>query len=236
MVRRWSHVVLVKYRQTANGAAGFVDRHPAGWDNARKETSMSHDNATSLSLLQRIRNGDASGWRRVVELYTPLVYHWCHRWGVDNADADDVLQEVFAAAAASIVDFRREQEGDTFRGWLRAITRHKVLAFWRSRERHPESPGGSSALHRLQEVPEPEEIVAEDDGDADQMSALFHRALGMLRGEFEPRTWQAFWRTAVDAQSAPDVAAELGMSANAIRMAKSRVLRRLREELGDLVQ
>jgi RNA polymerase sigma-70 factor (ECF subfamily) len=201
-----------------------------------RRNTLSQDNVTSLSLLQRIRQGDATGWHRVVELYTPLVCHWCRRWGVDGADADDVMQEVFHAASSSIADFRREREGDTFRGWLRGITRHKVLAFWRTQERQPASPGGSSALQRLQEVPGPEADASEDAADADQTSQLFHRALGMLQGEFEPRTWQAFWRTTVDAQPAPNVASELDMTANAVRMAKSRVLRRLREELGDLVQ
>jgi RNA polymerase sigma-70 factor (ECF subfamily) len=197
---------------------------------------MSRESATSLSLLQRIRNGDAAGWRRAVELYTPLVYHWCKRRGVEGADADDVLQEVFQAAAESIGTFRRERAGDTFRGWLRAIARHKVLAYWRNRSRQPDAQGGSSALRRIQEVPDSADEAAEDAADADQMSALFHRALGLLRGEFEPRTWQAFWRTAVDSQSSSDVGKELGMTPNAVRMARSRVLHRLREELGDLVQ
>ena len=77
--------------------------------------------------------------------------------------------------------------------------------------------------------------MAEDPEDAEQFSAVFHRALGMLQGEFEPRTWKAFWRAAVDGLPAPEAAAELGMTASAVRMAKSRILRRLREELGDLV-
>jgi RNA polymerase sigma-70 factor (ECF subfamily) len=196
---------------------------------------VANESATSLSLLQRIRNGDSSGWRRVIDLYTPLVYHWCRRWGVEGADADDVLQEVFKAAALSIDTFRREREGDTFRGWLRMITRHRVLAFWRSRSRQPEADGGSEALQRLHEIPGPD--VADDDPEeANQFSALVQRALGLLRAEFEPRTWQAFWRVTVDGLQAPEVAAELGMTANAVRMAKSRVLRRLREELGDLVE
>jgi RNA polymerase sigma-70 factor (ECF subfamily) len=184
--------------------------------------------------LQRIRGGDTSGWRQVVDLYTPLIYHWCRRWGVEGADAEDVLQEVFQAAAQGIADFRREREGDTFRGWLRGITRHKVLAYWRGHGRHPEASGGSDAWRRLQELPEPD--APEDAEEATQASALYHRAVGLLRGEFEQRTWQAFWRTAVDGQPATTVAGELDMSANAVRMAKSRVLRRLREELGDLVQ
>jgi RNA polymerase sigma-70 factor (ECF subfamily) len=196
---------------------------------------MSHESGTSLSLLQRIRNGDASGWHRVVELYSPLIYHWCQRWGVAGADADDVLQEVFQAASQGIGEFRRERAGDTFRGWLRAIARHKILSLWRTRSRHPEAAGGSEAWRRLEEAPEPDE-ASEDAADGEQMSTLFHRALGMLRAEFAERTWQAFWRATVDGQPAPAVAEELGMTANAVRMAKSRVLHRLREELGDLVQ
>jgi RNA polymerase sigma-70 factor (ECF subfamily) len=196
---------------------------------------MSHESGTSLSLLQRIRNGDASGWQRVVELYSPLIYHWCRRWGVAGPDADDVLQEVFQAASQGIADFRRERPGDTFRGWLRAIARHKILSYWRGRSRQPDAAGGSEAWKRLEEAPEPDE-ASEDAADGEQTSALFHRALGFLRGEFSERTWQAFWRATVDGLPAPAVAEELGMTANAVRMAKSRVLHRLREELGDLAQ
>jgi RNA polymerase sigma-70 factor, ECF subfamily len=194
---------------------------------------LPNSSATSLSLLQRIRNGDTSGWCRLVELYAPLVQHWCRRWGVQGADADDVVQEVFLAAAQSITTFRRERPGDTFRGWLRIITHHKTQDFWRHHERRPSAMGGSEAQLRFQQVPE--ESVAEDPEDAEQFSAVFHRALGMLQGEFEQRTWKAFWRAAVDGLPAADAAAELGMTASAVRMAKSRILRRLREELGDLV-
>jgi RNA polymerase sigma-70 factor (ECF subfamily) len=194
---------------------------------------MPEPSATSLSLLQRIRNGDASGWQRVVDLYAPLVQHWCRRWGIQPADADDLVQEVFHSAAQGITTFRHDRAGDTFRGWLRVIARHKVLDFWRGRAQHPEAFGGSEALRRLQETPA---AAAEDDPeDAAQTSAVFHRALGFLHSEFEQRTWQAFWRITIDGQSAGDVAAELGMTSAAVRMAKSRVLRRLREELGDLV-
>lgn len=196
---------------------------------------MTHESGTSLSLLQRIKNGDNSGWQRVVELYTPLARHWCRRWGVEGADADDVLQEVFRAAAESIATFRREREGDTFRGWLRAITRHRVLAFCRNRDNRQAAAGGSEAQKRLHEIPAP--LPDDDDPEeAEQFSALVHRALVQLRGEFETKSWQAFWRTTVDDQPSSAVADELGTTAHAVRMAKSRVLRRLREELGELVE
>ena len=75
---------------------------------------MTQDSGTSLSLLERIKNGDHSGWQRVVELYSPLCSYWCRRWGIEGADADDVLQEVFRSAAESIATFHRECEGDSF--------------------------------------------------------------------------------------------------------------------------
>jgi RNA polymerase sigma-70 factor (ECF subfamily) len=197
---------------------------------------VAHESGTSLSLLQRIRNGDASGWYRVVDLYTPMVHHWCRRWGVEGADADDVLQEVFKAASQSIDTFRRERAGDTFRGWLRSIARNRALALWRSRDRQPEAPGGSDAQQRLREIPESDADDTNDPEEANQLTALVQRALALLRGEFEPRTWEAFWLVTAEGRPAADVATELGMTANAVRMAKSRVLRRLREELGDLVE
>jgi RNA polymerase sigma-70 factor, ECF subfamily len=197
---------------------------------------VNHESGTSLSLLERIKNGDNSGWQRVVELYSPLARYWCRRWGIEGADADDLLQEVFRSAAESIATFRREREGDTFRGWLRAITRNRVLAFCRNRDRQQTAAGGSDAHRRLLEIPEPEAAETADPEEAELFSALVRRALVQLRGEFEPKTWQAFWRTTVDDQTSSAVAAELGTTANAVRMAKSRVLRRLREELGDLVE
>ena len=146
---------------------------------------MIDPSATSLSLLQRIRNGEAAGWRRVVDLYEPLVQHWCRRWGVQAADADDLVQEVFQAAALGIATFSHDRTGDTFRGWLHTIARHKAMDFWRRDEQRPDVFGGSEALMRMQQVPDTDsDTNAEDPEDADQTSAVFHRALGLLRGEF----------------------------------------------------
>lgn len=195
---------------------------------------MAQPNLTSLTLLERIRTGDESGWRHVFDLYTPLLTYWCRRWGVTGADAEDVVQEVYAAASAGIATFRRDREGDTFRGWLRGITRFKVLAYWRAKEHEAISSEASEARRRLEEAPEPDS--AQDEDEAAEVSELFHRAVRLLKGQFEERTWLAFWRTAVDGQPATEIAGELGMTANAVRMAKSRVLHRLREELGDFVE
>jgi RNA polymerase sigma-70 factor (ECF subfamily) len=189
--------------------------------------------ATSRSLLQRARSADAGAWDRLVALYGPLVLHWCRHGGLRPEDAADVFQEVFQAVAAHLGGFRKEREADTFRGWLRTITRNKVRDFFRRQGREPGAVGGTDAHRRLAQLPAPAE---EGPDGAEAERGLFRRALDLIRGEFEERTWQAFWRTTVAGQAAKDVAADLGMSPGAVRVAKSRVLHRLREELGDLME
>ena len=191
---------------------------------------------TSLTLLQRLRDNQPEAWRVVVGLYTPLVYHWSARRGVRGADAEDVAQEVFQAAAAGLARFRREREGDSFRGWLRGITRNILLQHFRRADRQPRASGGTDALARLQEVAEAETPESDADDSPSELETLRRRALELVRGQVEERTWRAFWLTAIEGRSPNDVAPGLGVSPTAVRMAKSRVLRRLKEQFGDLIQ
>jgi RNA polymerase sigma-70 factor (ECF subfamily) len=152
---------------------------------------------------------------------------------VPAADTEDAAQEVFAAAAAGLAGFRRERPTDTFRGWLRGITRHHILLYFRRNRDRPRAEGGSDAWASLQSVADPEPGSA--DGEAAEVGQLYRRALELVREHFEEPTWQAFWLTVVDGRTPAALAGELGMSAAAIRQAKSRVLRRLKRELGDLL-
>lgn len=189
------------------------------------------DQPTSLTLLEKVRNQDAEAWQRLWQLYAPLVARWCIHAGISRQDADDVQQEVFQAVAGGLDGFRRDRAGDTFRGWLRGITRNKLLDHFRRCARQAEAQGGTEAQRQLQDVPEAEL----PDDTAEDLSGLYHRALELVRCEFEPRTWDAFWRATVDGQSPALIAAEMGVSAAAVRKAKSRVLHRLRQELGELI-
>lgn len=194
---------------------------------------MDDGQPTSPTLLERARASDTQAWSRLVFLYEPLVRHWCTRWGQQGADTDDLVQEIFAAVVGGLAAFRRDRPGDTFRGWLRGIARHKRNDLLRRRQYSPAAPGGTDANVRLEQVPDPD---AETDADPlEQMSGLYHRALSLVRGEFEDRTWQAFSRVAVDGLAVDSVAREFGISSAAVRQAKSRVLRRLKEEVGDLI-
>jgi RNA polymerase sigma-70 factor (ECF subfamily) len=166
----------------------------------------------------------------MVSIYCPLVYRWCRRAGLQQADAADLGQEVFKSVANAIGQFRRENPGQSFRKWLHAITRNKLIDHFRSRKRELPATGGSEALGWLLQVPD---ALPADDDAADETGLICRRALALIAPEFEDKSWKAFWQVVVDGRSPADIALELGMSANAIYVAKSRILARLRQVLED---
>ncbi len=189
---------------------------------------------TSLTLLARVQADEPAAWERFVELYAPLVHHWCRRAELGAETTADVFQDVFQAVAQHIAAFRRDRPGDTLRGWLRTVTANKIRDHYRRHADEPAAQGGTTARLMLQDVPDP--LPADDDDETGVMRWSVRRALEWIRGDFEPATWQAFWKTQVEEQSPADVAAELGMTPAAVRKAKYRVLQRLREELEGLVE
>jgi len=188
--------------------------------------------STSTSLVCRLKAADPEAWQRLVDLYGPLVWSWCRRAGMQPADAADVLQEVFRAVAGKIGEFRHDRPGDTFRGWLRVIARNKIRDHYRARQGQLEAAGGSEAYQRFLDISDD----ASQSGEGQvPLAGLFHQALTQIQAEFEPQTWQAFWEVTVRERPAPEVAEQLGTTPAAVRQAKCRVLRRLRQQLGDLM-
>ncbi len=197
---------------------------------------------TSASLLDRARHRDDLAWNELVELYAPLVYFWCRKTNIVEQDIPDVVQEVFRAVVTGIDGFRKDRSGDTFRGWLRTVTRSKLADHFRRLNRNPVAIGGSSIQLQMEHISEdssdgePADGEPADGEDDERLAefALFHRGLEKIRHDFDPKTWQAFWRVTVDGLSATEAANELGMKSGTIRVAKSRVLQRLRRQLGDV--
>jgi RNA polymerase sigma-70 factor (ECF subfamily) len=186
------------------------------------------------SLLGRLKTDSSQAWRRLIRLYGPLVYQWCRHSGLQRADAKDVGQEVFSAVASRIGGFRRSLPGDTFRGWLWTITRSKIADYGRRRQKQPRAVGGSTAQLWMNGLAADDAAGTDQAGEPAIPGSLFQRGLELIRKEFEARTWKAFWRVAVDGCPPAMVAEETGLSVNSVYLAKSRVLRRLREELGDI--
>jgi RNA polymerase sigma-70 factor (ECF subfamily) len=192
--------------------------------------ASSLSSSTSTSLLDRVRQRDGDAWTRLARLYTPLVYRWARQSGLQASDAADVSQDVFLAVSSHIDDFSKEAPNATFRGWLWTITRNQIRLFYRKKQGRPEARGGTDAHRLLQDQPEPPEPDF-DESDCVSRRGLVHRALELVRGDFAPQTWQAFFRMAIGGQSAVEVAEQLGMTPAAVRQAKYRVLTRLHDEL-----
>ena len=186
--------------------------------------------STSTSLLERVKQRDADAWRRLARLYSPLVYGWARQGGLQSSDAADVVQEVFTAVAGNIDRFRHDLPQSSFRGWLWTIARNQVRLHYRRGKVQPQAQGGSEANYRIEQHPE---FVASDEepSSCDSRTSLVHRAVQLISQDFQPQTWQAFWRLVVEGHSAAEVAEDLGMTPAAVRQAKYRVLCRLHDEL-----
>ncbi|WP_161604606.1 RNA polymerase sigma factor [Roseiconus nitratireducens] len=197
---------------------------------------------TSLSLLRQMELGEPASWNRFSQLYGPLVYSWCRQFGLSRDDAADVSQDVFQIVSQKLEQFAKKRPEDSFRKWLKTVCLNRCRDHIRRDQKRPIAWGGTTALHRIHSVPDDhgEEIdlpadTSEQEQEALEKNYLLRRAAELVREQFEATTWQAFWQTAVQGRNASDVAADLGISANAVRVAKSRVRSRLREELTELI-
>lgn len=181
---------------------------------------------TPVSLLDRLRGpADPAAWARFVHLYTPFLYHWARRRGLDPADTADLVQEVFAQLLKVLPEFAYDPR-KSFRAWLATVVGNK----WRelNRRKRPQTVPADELADR----PGP----ADDFDDREYRAHIAARALKLIQGEFAAPTWQAFWAVVVNGRPAADVAAELGLTANAVYLARGRVLRRLRAELAGLIE
>jgi RNA polymerase sigma-70 factor (ECF subfamily) len=181
---------------------------------------------TPSSLLECLRRPDGrQSWGRFVLLYTPLLYHWARRITPQDADAADLVQEVFLVLHRKLPDFSYDRH-KSFRSWLRTVLLNK----WRDACRRTRTmPATSDELEPA--VPDTNLAVEE----AEYRDYLVGRAFRLMRADFQPTTWQACWEHLVEGRPAAEVAAHLGLTVDAVYAAKSRVLRRLRQELDGLL-
>jgi RNA polymerase sigma-70 factor (ECF subfamily) len=191
---------------------------------------------TSVSLLGRLAGGAPTDddWRRLDDLYRPLLRAWVARAGVPASDVDDLVQEVLLVVIREVAGFEWRGQG-AFRAWLRTILAHRVRDHFRGQKYRPTATGDSDFLRRLDELESPESALSklwEREHDEHVAASLMQR----VQGDFAPATWQAFRRHVLEGEPAARVADELGLKVNSVLLAKSRVLKRLRQELAGLVE
>jgi RNA polymerase sigma-70 factor (ECF subfamily) len=183
--------------------------------------------STSASLIYRVgQMGDENAWKRFVELYTPLLHRWCSSLGLSDADASDFTQEAMVSVIRSLPGFRYDPS-KSFRAWLKTILLNSWRKHLRKLSRDPVRPG------------DPDLHAGSDPGvileDAEYREHLLRKALAIAERDFEPLTWRACWLCAMGERPTEEIAKELGMTVNAVYLAKSRVLRHLRNELRGLL-
>ncbi len=185
---------------------------------------------TPVSLLERLRRpDDPAAWTRFVELYTPLLDAWARCTGLPPEDTAELVQDVFVVLVRRLPEFVYEP-GKSFRAWLRTVTVNKWREMLRRRQGQPVTADGAD----LDALPAPPE--AEAFWEAEYRRYLIGRVLAVIQRDFEPAVWKACWECVANGRPAPEVAVELGMTPGAVRVAKCRVLGRLRKELAGIIE
>ncbi len=186
---------------------------------------------TPLTLLEHLRGPSCpeEHWGRFIDLYSPLLFEWTRRNGVPASDAADLVQNVLVTLIKQLPTFER-RPGGSFRGWLFTVLRNSWIDDRRSKARQPAIAIGADP--NLQESPDPVEELTE----TEYRDYLIRRMLRVIQRDFPERTWRAFWEHVVEGRPASEVAASLGTSANAIYLARGRILQRLRQELAGFIE
>src|SRR4051812_40112478 len=197
---------------------------------------MSDTPSPRPSLLARLRDSsDAEAWAEFVEIYTPIIGRLAARRGLQEADAADLTQEVFHAVASAIDRWDPDPARGSFRGWLSAIARNLIVNLLAAQFRHPRGTGDTGFQKFLESQPAPEgeeSRIFEDE----YRRRIFAWAADRVRDGFQAATWEAFWGTAVEGRGAKEVAEALGMTVGAVYIAKSRVMARVKREIGAFEQ
>jgi RNA polymerase sigma-70 factor, ECF subfamily len=186
-------------------------------------------------LLDRLKvaRPDASDWNRLQGIYLPLIGRWLSRVPGLGDESGDLAQEVLVVVFREVPRFDRQREG-SFWAWLRQVTVNEIRNYRRKRHRRP-AVGLDPADGFLKRLSDPNDDLARE-WDRDHDSHVVQKVLAVVQPDFSSTTWQAFRRFGVENVPAGKVAEELGLSENAVIIAKSRVLKRLREEAGELLR
>jgi RNA polymerase sigma-70 factor, ECF subfamily len=189
---------------------------------------------TSASLLSGLRADQQQAWQRFSRVFGPVLYIWVRQGGIPEQDAADVVQAVYQSVYVSLARFRKEQPGERFRDWLWTITKRRMCDHFRSIKHKVMAAGGTEAGAAWLDVPD-RFPADEPDAYESETALIVREALEMIRHEFRPSTWQACLLTVCEGQPATEVAQHLHLSVGAVYMARSRVLKRLKEVLDGLV-
>jgi RNA polymerase sigma-70 factor (ECF subfamily) len=192
--------------------------------------ARSPDARTSVTLLARLQNASQAqaAWNEFVERYGRRIYGWCRHWGLQEADAEDVTQDVLLKLAEKMKTFAYDASG-SFRGWLKTLTHHAWQDYVQSRHRAGAGQGGSEVLRHLNEIAAREDLLQRLEAEFDR--ELLQKAEERIKARVQQHTWEAFRLLAVEGLSGAEVADRLGMKVAAAFVARSKVQKMIQEEM-----
>lgn len=191
------------------------------------------DPNTRPSLIVRLTDQhDQAAWWDFVEIYEPFLAHLARRSGVPRGHVDDVTQQILMAVARSVRQFSDDGEEASFRRWIGRVARNTVIKYMTRMRRHVVGQGGSEALQRWDRVADDEDSALSDQYDHE----LVVWAANSVRKEFSESSWQAFWQTLIEGRNVDVVAQDLGLSRGAVYMARSRIVKRIRDKVAEVLQ
>jgi RNA polymerase sigma factor (sigma-70 family) len=194
----------------------------------QRPDAMVDSPSTRATLLVRIRDPrDGQAWEQFRATYAPLLHGFGRRHGLQEADADDLTQDVLRRVAGAIKGLEYDPERGSFRGWLFTVARNELRKFLNA-QRRLGGRTGAAVQQLLEDQPAPGEV---ETWDEEFHRRLFQCAADQVRGDFRAATWQAFWETAVEGKAAKEVAERLGLTVAAVYLAKGRVMARLKEQI-----
>ena len=187
---------------------------------------------TRQSLLAKVADSaNPEAWQEFTAIYRPAVYRLARRRGLQDADAEDLAQQVLVVISRKIAEWRPTSPQGAFRGWLATIARNAIVNAI-TRGGKLAAVGGSSVLKQLQNHPDRDGSIAEIEEEFRR--GLFRQAAESIRPEFQEATWNAFWLTAVEGLAIEDAADKLGKSAGTVYASRSRIMRRLKDKVQEL--
>jgi RNA polymerase sigma factor (sigma-70 family) len=203
-----------------------------------KGTAMvgTQDSGTRITLLGRLRRdpGDQAAWGEFVEQYGPKIYGWCRKWNLQEADAQDVAQNVLLKLAEKLREFQYDPSLGSFRAWIKTLTHHAWSDFLKSRQRPGLGSGDSHVNDMLQSVAARDDLVQRLEEEFDR--ELLQEAMARVRLRVAPQTWKAFVLTALEGLSGAEAAEQIPMQPAQVFVAKRRVQKLLQEEIVKLEQ
>lgn len=191
---------------------------------------------TSTSLLARLSDpATPEAWQQLVDLYVPLIHRWLQRHGIQLEDRNDLAQEVLTVVHNKLPTFEHNQRTGAFRNWLRSITVNCLRKHWRAIQGKPRGQGGSDLQEVLAELEDPHSALSHE-WNQEHDTYVTRKLLELIKPRFQEKTWKAFEQFALDEIPATEVAESLGITVNAVFVAKSRVLAQLRVEAQGLLE